>query len=343
MIIEILILLAGLYMGWNIGANDAANCVGADIGSGKMTIKEGIIITVVFSALGAVFFGSKVIKTVGKGIVPLNQILAGEYAGISPQIGLYMVFAAALSAGLWVMAATYLKLPVSTSHAIVGAVAGAGILFLNQAPGLIKWSVLKNIAISWVLTPIGAAALAFLLYKPLVWLFNKIVPPKHEHKVLRTTIIGTSIYLAFTWGANDVANATGIIAGTGISLGGAQITPMVAAFAGAIAIVIGISTMGRRVIETMGFGITNLLPMMTIVAELASGINITIYTALGMPVSTSHSIIGAVAGVGLWHGAHGVNRKTMRDIGLACVGTPFIAGAISFIIMKSILVLGLVK
>ncbi len=341
MILEILIILAGLYMGWNIGANDAANCVGADIGCGKMTIKEGIILTAIFSALGAVFFGSNVIKTVGKGIVPLNQIIAGEYAGIDPQTGLLMVFAAALSAGLWVMTATYLKLPVSTSHAVVGAVAGTGIVFINAAPDIIVWSKLSSIFISWAITPIGAALLAFLLYKPCVWLFGKLVPPRHEHKAIRFLLIATSAYLAFTWGANDVANATGIIAGTGISLGGVPITVKAAALVGAIAIIIGIVTMGRRVMETMGFGITNLLPMMAIVAEIASALNVTVYTAFGMPVSTSHSIIGAVAGVGLWHGAHGVNKKTLRDIGLACVGTPFIAGATSFIMMKTIFVLGL--
>jgi len=345
MILEILILLAGFYIGWNIGANDAANCVGADVGSGKMTMNEGIIITVVFSFLGAMLFGGNVIKTVGKGIVPLDKIIAGDFetAGISSQAGLFMVMAAALSAGICVMLATYWKLPVSTSHAIVGAVAGTGLVFIKSAPGLIKWSVLESIALSWVITPIGAAALAFLLYKPLAWLFGKIVPPKYEHKVFRMLIIGTSLYLAFTWGANDVANATGIIAGTGITIGGVPISIRMATFIGALAIALGIVTFGRRVIETVGFGITNLLPIMTIVAEIASGLNVMIYTFFGIPVSTSHSIIGAVAGVGLWHGTHGVNKKTLRDIGLACVGTPFVAGATSFIMMKIIFMLGLVK
>lgn len=345
MILEILILLAGLYMGWNIGANDAANCVGADIGCGKMTMKEGIIITVVFSFLGAVLFGGNVIKTVGKGIVPLDKIVAGglETAGISPQVGLFMIMAAALSAGVWVMAATYLKLPVSTSHSIVGAVAGTGLIFIKTAPELIKWGVLQNIALSWVITPIGAVAISFLLYKPFTWLFAKFVPQKYEHKAIRFLIIATSIYLAFMWGANDVANATGIIAGTGVTFAGQTVSAQLAALIGGIAITIGIVTWGRRVIETMGFGITNLLPLMAVVAELASALNVTIYTVFGMPVSTSHSIVGAVAGVGLWHGAHGVNKKTLRDIALACIGTPFISGALSFIMMKTIFILGLVR
>ena len=345
MLIEILILLAGLYMGWNIGGNDAANCVGADIGCGKMSLKEGIIVTVVFSFLGATLFGGNVIKTVGKGIVPINSIIAGDYAslGIDPKIGLLMVFAAALSAGIWVMMATFFKLPVSTSHAIVGAVAGAGLPFLSMAPNLIIWSKLNSIFISWIMTPIGAILIAFLMYKPCVWLFNKIIPPKHEHKAIRALIFITSAYLAFTWGANDVANATGIIAGTGIRIFGMTISTQIAAVFGGIAITIGIVTVGRRVIETMGFGITNLLPMMAIVAETASALNVTIYTLIGIPVSTSHSIVGAVAGVGLWHGIKSINGKILRDIALACVGTPFISAAMSFIIMKLLLLIGLVR
>ncbi len=344
MLVEILIILAGLYMGWNIGGNDAANCVGADIGCGKMSLKEGIIITIVFSFLGAVLFGGNVIKTVGKGIVPINSIVSGDYAslGIDPKIGLLMVFAAALSAGIWVMIATFFKLPVSSSHAIVGAVAGTGLPFIGIVPGLVVWGKLNSIFLSWIMTPIGAVIIAFILYKPCLWLFNKIVPPKHEHKAIRVLIFITSAYLAFTWGANDVANATGIIAGTGITIGGMPISPQAAAVVGGIAIIIGIVTVGRRVIETMGFGITNLLPMMAIVAEMASALNVTIYTLIGIPVSTSHSIVGAVAGVGLWHGIKSINGKMLRDIGLACVGTPFVSAAISFIIMNLLLLLGLV-
>lgn len=338
MLIEILILIAGVYVGWNIGANDAANCVGADVGSGRMTVREGIIITAVFSFLGAMLFGSKVTKTIGRGIVPLKDIVGGSYAdyGISSQTGLYMILAASIAIGLWLMFATYFKLPVSTSHSAVGAVAGTGVALLGAIP--IKWSVLGNIALSWVLTPIGACILAFLFYKPFVWIFGKTVPRKYEDKVTRFLIICTSVYLAFTWGANDVANATGIIAGTGIKLGTIPVDVKIATLIGAIAIVLGIVIWGRRVIETVGFGITNMLPLMTITAEIASGTNIFIYTYFGMPVSTTHSIIGAVAGVGLWHGIRGVNLKTLRDIGFAMVGTPFIAGTASFIILKTILV-----
>ncbi|MDD5502935.1 MAG: inorganic phosphate transporter [Candidatus Thermoplasmatota archaeon] len=344
MIIEILILLSGLYMGWNIGGNDAANCVGAGIGSGKIKMWEGIIITSVFCFLGAVLFGGEVIKKIGKGIVPLDKIVSGAYTslGITPEIGLVMIVTAAVSAGVWVMIATYMKLPVSTSHAIVGAVAGTGLVFITKDASLVKWSTLNGIFISWVATPIGAVILGLVLYKPLEWLFKRLVPEKYEGKFTRYILLATTAYLAFSWGANDVANATGIIAGTGVSFFGTTITTQIAAFFGAIAILIGIVTFGRRVIETMGFGITNLLPIMAIVAQLASALNVTIYTIFGMPVSTSHSIVGAVAGVGLWHGVKGVNGKILRDIALACVGTPFISAGVSFIILKTIMLLGIV-
>lgn len=114
-----LTLLMGGYVGWAIGANDAANCVGADIGSGKMTVRQGIIITCIFSFLGAVFLGARVIKTIGKGIVPLDKL--------DPNIGILIALAACFGAGTWVIIATVRGLPVSTSHSIVGAVAGAGL------------------------------------------------------------------------------------------------------------------------------------------------------------------------------------------------------------------------
>ncbi|MBP7089045.1 MAG: inorganic phosphate transporter [Candidatus Omnitrophica bacterium] len=117
-ILVILTLICGGYIGWAIGANDAANCVGADIGSGKMTYKQGIIVTCLFSFLGAIFLGSKVIKTIGKGIVPLDTL--------DPNVSLIIALAACFGASTWVIISTIRGLPVSTSHSIVGTVSGAG-------------------------------------------------------------------------------------------------------------------------------------------------------------------------------------------------------------------------
>jgi len=315
LILVFLTLLAGGFIGWSIGANDAANCVGADIGSGNMTIKQGIIITCLFSFLGAILLGHRVIKTVGKGIVPLDKI--------DPNVAIGIALAACFGAGIWVLTATYLKLPVSTSHSIVGAVAGAG--FAMGAP--VIWKKILDIFICWVLTPVGSGVIAFLLYTPFKRLLQNFVPRRLRYTVLTIGIYLTSIYLAFTWGANDVANVTGAISGTGI------VSPFAATVIGALAIILGIVTWGKRVMQTVGFRITHLLPLMTLVAEIASGLNVHIYTMLGIPVSTSHSIVGAIFGVGLIRGIRSIQKGVARDIILAWSLTPFCAGLVSFLII----------
>jgi PiT family inorganic phosphate transporter len=139
-----------------------------------------------------------------------------------------------------------------------------------------------------------------------------------------------SIYLSFTWGANDVANATGVITGTGL------MNPLQAASFGGIAIIIGIITFGQKVIQTIGFNITRLVPLMAIAAEIASALNVHIYTVYGIPVSTSHSIVGAVVGVGLVKGIRMVNKKMVGEIVFAWSLTPFVSGVISFLTVKFI-------
>jgi PiT family inorganic phosphate transporter len=313
-----LTLLMGGYIGWAIGANDAANCVGADIGSGKMTVRQGVIITCLFSFLGALLLGSHVIKTIGKGIVPLDKL--------DPRIGIFIALAACFGAGTWVLVATVRGLPVSTSHSIVGAVAGAGLAM--GAP--VIWKKLLDIFICWVFTPVGAGVISYILYKPFRRFFYTIVPKKFYNMVIIFFIFATSIYLAFTWGANDVANATGVITGVGL------MNSQQAAVFGAIAIIIGIVTFGYRVIQTIGFSITRLAPLMTIVAEIASGLNVHLYTVFGIPVSTSHSIVGAVVGVGLVKGIKMVNKKMVGEIVFAWSLTPFASGVIAFLTIKLI-------
>ncbi|MCP4651827.1 MAG: inorganic phosphate transporter [Candidatus Omnitrophica bacterium] len=324
MILILLTLLAGGFIGWSIGANDAANCVGVGIGSRKMTLKQATVLICVFSFLGAIMLGHRVIKTVGKGIVPLDKI--------DPNFAMAIALAACFGAGLWVLSATYFKLPVSTSHSTVGAVAGAGLALGT----VIVWRKLFDIFICWLLTPIGAALLAFLLYHPIRRLFYVLVPRRLSEPLLTVLIFGGSIYLAFTWGANDVANVTGVIVGSG------TINLTTAMIIGAIAIIIGITTWGKRVIETVGFNITNLVPLAAVVVNLASALNIHIYTMMGIPVSTSHSVVGAIFGVGLVRGVKAIQKQVVRDIILAWTLTPFAAGFLSFLIIKCLMFMKIV-
>src|SRR5690606_37219923 len=290
-----LILLSGLLAGWTLGANDAANSMGTAVGAKVRTIREAVIIVGVFSLAGSLLFGHRVINTIGKGIVPLDQI--------DPHQSTIIALAAMFAAGAWLFGATYLKLPVSTTHSIVGAVAGGG-LAAGNVP--IVWGKVLDIVSAWVLTPIGGAVLGYVLYQLLRLLVLRRLELPDRIWVWPLTLSG--MYRAFSWGANDVANATGLMVGVGM------MSPFQAALLGGVAIVVGIATWGYRVMETVGTRITNLLPSMAFIAELAAALNVHLYTILGLPVSTTHSVVGAIFGVGLVFGKKAVDARTVRDI-----------------------------
>lgn len=312
-------ILMGAGVGWSIGANDAANSLGTAVGSRALKLKQAIILIAIFGFLGAFLQGSHVIKTIGKGIVPINEL--------DKDIAVYLATVAGFAACAWVVLATYWKMPISTSHSIVGAVAGAGLAI--GAP--VKWKMLGDIFICWIFTPVGAAVLGYIFYRIFKNIFYRIVPRRHLKVTFTTLIILSGCYVAYSWGANDVANAVGVISGAGI------ISPKVAIILGGLSIVLGIVTWGYKVIETIGSEITHLLPIMAFSAQLASAINVHIYTVFGIPVSTSHSIVGAIVGVGLVRGVRVVNLRIMREIIVCWVATPFISGIISWLLLKGIL------
>lgn len=310
-----LVLLMGAAVGWSIGANDAANSLGTAVGSKVLTLRQAIILIVIFGFLGAYLQGAYVTKTVGKGIVPLDQL--------EKQVSLYVALVASFAACVWVVLATYWKMPISTSHSIVGAVAGAGLAI--GAP--VKWKMLLDIFICWIFTPIGAAILGYIFFRILQNLFYRFLPRKFIKQIVFFLVIASGCYVAYTWGANDVANATGVISGVGV------LTPKMSVIFGGLAIVLGITTWGYKVIETIGSEITRLLPIMALSAQLASAVNVHVYTLFGIPVSTSHSIVGAICGVGLVRGIRVLNFRIMKDMILCWLATPFISGIISYIIL----------
>ncbi|HBA83145.1 MAG TPA: hypothetical protein DCZ95_03530 [Verrucomicrobia bacterium] len=313
-----LTLFMGAAIGWSIGANDAANSLGTAVGSKVLTLRQAILMIAVFGFLGAYFYGGSVTKTIGKGIVPLHELPRTEATLIA--------LVSAFSACCWVVLATYWKIPISTSHSIVGAVAGAGLAL--GAP--VVWSKLRDIFICWIATPFGAALLGFLLYMLFKTILPKIIPARYARPTVSGLIIVSGCYVAFSWGANDVANATGVIAGAGLA------TPSVSVCIGGAAIVLGIVTWGYKVIETVGSELTTLSPIMAFSAQMASALNVHLYTLLGVPVSTSHSIVGAIFGVGLVRGMHMVNMRIMREIFICWIATPFASGILSFAILKAI-------
>ncbi|MBU0547535.1 MAG: inorganic phosphate transporter family protein [Candidatus Omnitrophica bacterium] len=312
------VLLMGAAVGWSIGANDAANSLGAAVGCKVLTMRQAIVLIVVFGFLGAFLQGGHVTKTIGKGIVSLNEL--------DKDLSLYLALVASFAACAWVILATYWKMPISTSHSIVGAVAGAGLAV--HAP--IKWLVLRDIFACWIFTPLGAAVLGYLFFKLLQNSLYRIIPRRYLKPVITLFIILSGCYVAFTWGANDVANAVGVISGSGV------MSAKMSVVFGGLAIVIGITTWGYKVIETVGTEVTRLLPIMALSAQLASAVNVHVYTLIGIPVSTSHSIVGAIVGVGMVRGIRVLNFRIVKDMVICWMATPFISGLISYISLWTI-------
>jgi len=146
-------------MAWNIGANDVANSMASSVGAKAITIRQAIFIAATLNILGATFIGSHVTNTIRKGIVS-TQILT------DPNLALIGALSALLAAALWVSFATWKSLPVSTTHSIVGAMVGFGIM--AGGPGVIKWATLGAVVMSWIISPIFSLVIAFVIFKIIV-------------------------------------------------------------------------------------------------------------------------------------------------------------------------------
>lgn len=442
MLLLILVIVAGAYMAWNIGANDVANAMGTSVGSGALTLKQAVIIAAILEFLGAFFFGSHVSETIQKGIVDATVFK-------DPLIVVYGMLSALLAAGIWLQIASYYGWPVSTTHTIVGALVGFGAIVGGIEA--VYWDNVGFIATSWIISPlvggffsyaifsflrkrifythqpveaakkiapplvfgiifilsllmlfnglnnlhlnlnflqsIGLAAIAgvigFLIskfYLNRIQLTQSIQKPAAEYHpeisnqlekakrhllqvqaVSKNTIryqvselleeiqmlseslkrkeesgrqsaeyalvekvfgylqIMSACFMAFAHGANDVANAIGPLAAavsiltTGVVSETAAIPTWILAL-GSVGIVIGLATWGWRVILTIGKKITELTPTRGFSAEFGAAATILIATRLGMPISTTHTLVGSVIGVGLARGFEALDLRTTRHI-----------------------------
>lgn len=158
-ILLILAVIFGLFMAWGVGANDVANAMGTSVGSKAVTIKQAIIIAVIFEFAGAILAGGEVTATIRKGILDANLFTA------NPQLLVYGMLASLLAAGTWLMIASRLGWPVSTTHSIVGAIVGFGAVGVGM--DAVAWDKVGNITMSWVVSPLLAGSIAFALFRSL--------------------------------------------------------------------------------------------------------------------------------------------------------------------------------
>lgn len=300
------LLIAGAYVGWNIGANDAGNCVGTTVGAGLLSYRRAIFLVAVFVVLGALLQGGNVMKTIGKGIV-------------TSDLSTLAIITALISAGLFVTLATFFRVPVSTSQSIVGGIAGVGL----AAGAEINLAKIGTIAQIWVICPILTGVIALSIYATSRFMLNRLSDESPWQRAPNILLVISAAYVAFALGANDVGNAMGPIANLGVQPGWLGLLGGVALAAGAL-------MFGRRVTETVANGITKLDVVSAFSAQLAAAFAVHFFSILGIPVSTSQSVVGAVIGVGLYHGVRTVKARRIGGIVIGWVVTPTSAGVFSF-------------
>lgn len=301
------VFLVGLYMAWNMGANDVANSVSTSIGSRAITLRQAIIIVSVLIPVGAVFFGKGVTRTIGKGIVDLEAIQ-------DPGVVVAGALGALVSAGLWLTIATWRGLPVSTTHSTVGAMMGFG--FVIGGADMIQWGVMQRIVLSWVLSPFVGATIAFLGYTIMVkhGLLKRGVDLRKMEKVFGYLQVFSAMYVAFAFGSNDVANAIGPVYMLLTVKGEGEPNMLFLLTLGAGGIVLGAATWGYRVIDTVGKRVTEITPTRGFSAEFAGASVILANSYLNLPISTTHTVVGSIIGVGLARGIKALNLAIIYRI-----------------------------
>ncbi len=337
-IVSLVLILAGFYVGWNIGANDAANCIGTTVGARIVSFRQAALLMGIFVILGGVLQGHHVMKTVGKGIVITTAEDYETKNGEAPPADFrtrfpgerlpdLAVFVALLSAGIFVTVATFSSVPVSTSQAIVGGVAGVGFGVVGAQSTYFKLGVLAKILGCWIICPVLTMILAYGVYS-LLGLLMRSLRGAYWSNILGLLVLASACYVSYSLGANDVGNAIGPLLnkfpGQGVYL----------ALLGGVAMAVGALTFGGRVTDTVGKSITPLDYGGALAAQLSAAFGVHVFSVLGIPVSTSQAIVGAVIGVGLTKGAQAVSRKKIGTIVVGWVVTPCCAAVFAALLYR---------
>lgn len=298
-------ILSGAFLGWSLGANDSANIFGTGVATGTIRYRTAIWLTAFFVMIGALLEGPKCMQVLTdlSRLVPLDAFLC------------------LLAAALTMTAMTFLAVPASSSHAVIGAILGAGILH-----GSADFSQLYKIVTCWVLTPICGLVLGYTLLRLLTLFFNlSRMGVTRRNRIYFSGILISGCYGAYTLGSNNVANVTGVYVGSGL------LEPGAAGLIGGLAIAAGVLTFSRRVMMTVGKGIAPLDPFTAFVTVLAGALTLHLFTQVGIPVSSSQSVVGAVVGVGLVGGIRTVSPRILIRIGMGWIVTPISAGILSWL------------
>jgi PiT family inorganic phosphate transporter len=323
-----LFLLSGAFMGWSVGTNDASNVFGTAVGTRVVRFRTAIWLTAVFAIFGAAISGQNVIGTVGV-YAAANAVNSGVAAFI------VMLVAATIVTFMSVM-----KAPVSTSQCIVGAIVGWG---LSQ--GSADWSRTIGFFSAWVISPIATMFVSLgLCVIAQRYIEARVKGLAAYDSFIKWGYIIAGCFGAYSMGANNAANATGIYLHVGIFNGPVaalnsilpfNVTiPFIAALIGGITIALGTLTFSKRVMLAVGEGIVKLSPLQGFLVVLASSLTMFVFSLdfIGISISTSQAVVGAVMGAGFSKGHRGLDFKVLGRIFIAWFGTPTIAGLVSFAI-----------
>ena len=404
---QVLLILAccfGFFMAWGIGANDVANAMGTSVGARALTMKQAVLVACVFEFAGAYLAGGEVTSTIRKGIIDSGVVAS------NPDLLVFGMMSALLSAGTWLLIASYFGWPVSTTHSIVGAIVGFAAIGIGF--DVVEWPKVGSIAASWVVSPLLAGTIAFILfqsvrklilessdpfknakkYVPLymflaafvismvtfvkglkhvglsfstqeslalsfifaivisligAWVLRTIDNQEKERngtifngieRIFAVLMVFTACAMAFAHGSNDVANAIGPLAAivsviqSGGEVAAKSIVPAWVLLLGASGIVVGLSMLGYRVMMTVGRSITELTPSRGFAAELAAAGTVVVASGTGLPISTTHTLVGAVLGVGIARGGlEALNLKVVSKIILSWLVTLPVGAILSII------------
>lgn len=297
-------LAGGVYLGWGLGANNAANVFGTAVASRIITFRKACILCSLAVVLGAMLQGESGMHTL---------------SGLTEQTRATLLVVA-ISAALTTTLMTFLRLPISTSQAIVGAITGIGLATKDM-----NWEGLIKIVACWLATPVGAVLIACVTYK-LLGAFIQHVPMSMltRDKILWGGLLIVGMYGSYALGANNVANATGIFSGRIEGISDSHL-----ALIGGLAIAAGVLTFSRRVMMTVGAGVMRLDAFTAFVAVFAMSVTVHIFAVVGVPVSTSQGIIGAIIGIGIMRGGHLIRFRPLANIAFGWFLTPAISLVLS--------------
>lgn len=330
----LIFLSSGLFLGWSLGANDAANVFGSAVGTRMVRFKTAALICGIFVILGAVIGGGGTSHTLG--VLGSVNAIGGA-------------FTVALAAGFTVFWMTRLQIPVSTSQAIVGAIIGWNIFSGSPTDA----GALQKIVSTWILCPVLAAILAVILYKTFGFTFNHLrLHLLRRDMYLRVALIAVGAFGAYSLGSNNIANVMGVfvpvrpfedvVIFNSFSLTGTEQLFLL----GGIAIAIGVYTYSRKVMETVGGSLLKLSPEAALVVVLAQALVLFFFASEELeyflisnglpsfplvPVSSSQAIIGAIIGIGLLRSWRSLKFRVLGNIAVGWIITPIAAGIFTFV------------